>query len=104
MKSIKVSAPGKIHLLGEHSVVYGKPAILAAIDKRCFVELTPRKDKKIEIISKEAQFSENVDEKIILKKIKQARKIWDVYNKSKKISILQSLTKNPSDYLVIIMG
>ncbi len=31
---IKVSAPGKIHLIGEHSVVYGKPAILAAINLR----------------------------------------------------------------------
>ncbi len=46
MKKIKVSAPGKIHLMGEHSVVYGKPALLAAINKRVFVELVPRKDKK----------------------------------------------------------
>ena len=31
-KSIIVSAPGKIHLLGEHTVVYGKPAILATVN------------------------------------------------------------------------
>jgi mevalonate kinase len=31
---ITVSVPGKIHLLGEHSVVYGKPALLSAIDLR----------------------------------------------------------------------
>lgn len=37
--SITVSAPGKLHLLGEHSVVYGKPAILAAVNKRCTVTL-----------------------------------------------------------------
>jgi len=36
---ITVSAPGKIHLLGEHSVVYGKPALLASIDRRLFVTL-----------------------------------------------------------------
>lgn len=37
--SITVSAPGKIHLLGEHAVVYGKPALLAAVDKRVYVRI-----------------------------------------------------------------
>ncbi|MBU1031603.1 mevalonate kinase [Patescibacteria group bacterium] len=32
--ALTVSAPGKIHLLGEWSVVWGKPAILAAVDLR----------------------------------------------------------------------
>ena len=50
-QTITVSAPGKIHLMGEHAVVYGKPALLAAIDKRCLVELTKRDDKKIVLIA-----------------------------------------------------
>ncbi len=44
---IKVSAPGKIHISGEHSVVYGQPALISAIDKRVIVKLAARKDSKI---------------------------------------------------------
>jgi mevalonate kinase len=34
---ITVSVPGKIYLMGEHAVVYGKPALLCAINKRLTV-------------------------------------------------------------------
>lgn len=34
---ITFSAPGKIHLLGEHVVVYGKPALLATVDLKVTV-------------------------------------------------------------------
>src|SRR3989344_7004908 len=39
---ISYSAPGKIHLLGEHSVVYGKPALLTTIDLRVTVSVILR--------------------------------------------------------------
>lgn len=42
---ITISAPGKIHLLGEHVVVYGKPALLSAIDKRLYVKVQSAKRK-----------------------------------------------------------
>ncbi len=38
---ITVSAPGKIHLLGEHMVVYGKPALLTTVDLRVTITLKP---------------------------------------------------------------
>lgn len=42
MKSITVSAPGKLMLLGEHAVVYGRPCIVTAVGQRmkATVELT----------------------------------------------------------------
>lgn len=66
-----VSAPGKIHLLGEHVVVYGKPALIAAIDKRLYATIKIKKPK-IKI---------NSDDKLIKKSIqvfKNAFKIKDL--------------------------
>ena len=50
MKSI-ASAPGKIILFGEHFVVHGTPAILAAIDKRVTVTSTFTENKILKINS-----------------------------------------------------
>jgi len=50
LKSI-ASAPGKIILFGEHFVVHGTPAILAAIDKRVTVTTTFTENKTIKVDS-----------------------------------------------------
>jgi len=50
LKSI-ASAPGKIILFGEHFVVHGTKAILAAIDKRVTVTSTFTEDKTIKVNS-----------------------------------------------------
>jgi mevalonate kinase len=47
MKKVTVSAPGKVHLMGEHAVVYGKPAMLAAIDMRMWVSVESADDKTV---------------------------------------------------------
>jgi len=41
---VTVSSPGKIHFMGEHAVVHGKPALLAAVNLRLFVTITPGDD------------------------------------------------------------
>ena len=47
----KASAPGSLMLFGEHAVLQGKLALACAIDKRVTVELTPRNDDVIQIVS-----------------------------------------------------
>lgn len=44
---IIASAPGSIMVTGEHAVVYGHRAIVAAVDQRITITLTPRKDETI---------------------------------------------------------
>jgi mevalonate kinase len=44
---IIASAPGKIILSGEHAVVYGYPALVAAIDKRISVDLSRNNEQTI---------------------------------------------------------
>lgn len=47
---IRLSAPGKIHLLGEHAVVYGKPALLSAINLRVTVTIGEKKSDNLFIL------------------------------------------------------
>lgn len=48
---VTASAPGKAILFGEHSVVYGKPAIALAVNKKAQVQLEPKEgdDVRVEI-------------------------------------------------------
>lgn len=104
MKKIIVSAPGKLHLLGEHVVVYGKPAIITAVNKRCLVTIVPRKDKKIEIVSLNLRKNIITAEKEIIAKTKGAQTKWEDYIKTNNIALLKSITSNPLDFPVIIIG
>jgi len=59
MKQLKVeaTAPGKMILFGEHSVVYRGPAVVLAIDRRARVVAEPRDDEKIFIDADDLGFS-----------------------------------------------
>lgn len=101
---IRVSAPGKIILLGEHSVVYGRPAIIAAVNKRCFVELTARSDKKIIISCKNYGLEIITNAEQLEDKFNKAQKDWDLVKCNNDVELLKLITKDPVDYPKIIIG
>ena len=108
MKSIKkkttASAPGKTHLLGEHVVVYGKPALLTAVGLRCNILITPHNFKKIEVSSRELNQSSSFDLEEVFSITTKAQKTWENYIKTQDINLLTSITANKLHYPVIAIG
>lgn len=65
---IKVSAPGKLLLLGDHAVIYGYPCIVTAVDKRLYVE---------------AEMINNSENQIVAPQVKESRFVLETIAKFK---------------------
>lgn len=57
---IQASAPATLMLTGEHAVLHGYPALVAALDQRLTVSLTPRKDTLFTIQSDLGHYEGNI--------------------------------------------
>lgn len=101
---IKVSAPGKVHLTSAHIVVYGKPAILCAVDLRVVVSIEEKKQKG-KIIIKSNFFDKDIktNNKEIIEYTKLARDSWVKFSKTNRIEEIKSLTK-PDNFVKITIG
>jgi mevalonate kinase len=79
VRPLAVSAPGKLILMGEHAVVYGRPALVAAIDLRLKVRLS-RADPHCVILDLPALgHSEHLSWKEVRAYAAAARERWSGY-------------------------
>lgn len=53
---VKVSAPGKLMLFGDHAVVHGRPCIVTSVEHRISVSLEKRGDNKIVLNAPDVNF------------------------------------------------
>ncbi|MBI4018294.1 MAG: mevalonate kinase [Candidatus Aenigmarchaeota archaeon] len=88
----KVSAPGKVHLIGEHAVVYGEPAIIAAVGRRTTVAV----EKSGSFIYSDSRFGNRNEfsREEALEKAAEAQRLWKDCFEKKNFSELFSFIKN----------
>ena len=98
---VTVSAPGKVHLIGEHSVVYGEPAIIAAIDKRCFVNAT----KNADLIVKTPEAESIYDINEVTYFVNELRNLWHKCADKKDFSeMFETMKEDPFNLVKATVG
>ena len=95
---VLVSAPSKVHLIGEHAVVYGHPAIIAAVGKRIYIKA----EKSDKVILRDARFKSRHEWTI--KEVKEAsqkaKELWKQCVEKSNYSQLIEWAKDSESYKI----
>ena len=78
---VRVSAPGKTILMGEHAAVYGRPALVAAVDRRLAVEIAPGRVRGVRLELPQIGVEETVGWPEIRRDCRKARELWRAYDR-----------------------
>src|SRR3989344_3010803 len=102
---VTVSAPGKCIMIGEHAVVYGEPAIIAAISKRTTVTCT--KDAKVRYFDTRFDTEGNVwNVADVLSSARNTLHLWETCTSAKNFSpLFEHIKKNRyAEYRKAVVG
>jgi len=98
---VTVSVPGKVHLIGEHAVVYREPAILAAIGMR--IAVGARKTDSVRVSDREMGPDLEWPVRECKEAAEKAQRLWEEGNKKKDFSGVFSLVKG-SNFKKVAIG
>ena len=99
---VRASAPGKVHLIGEHAVVYSEPAIIAAIGKRSWVEAEKHTKVRVYARNQNAKVEWLVDD--VIDSAVQARAMWMKGFETKNFSSLFRFVKDGQNFKKVAIG
>ena len=92
--NVTVSAPGKLILSGEHSIVYGYPALLTAVDKRCRVKLVAT--HRPAIVIRDEHFGDKTYSVAQVSRFAQAAdRAWQEFDRTNTIAKLGFIKRDP---------
>lgn len=74
---VRTSAPGKLILMGEHSVVYGRPALVVALDRRVRARLEVRDGDRVELRLPDLDHRDETRWREIIDYAGRARRRWE---------------------------
>lgn len=78
-RPVAVSAPGKLILMGEHAAVYGRPALIAAIDLRLTARFSPQSGREVHLDLPGLGHSESTTWEDLRAYARATRDRWDRY-------------------------
>ena len=81
MEGVTVTAPGKLILMGEHAAVYGRPALIAAVDLWMHVSIAPRTSTGVALHLPDLDHEEVTDWPSIQDYTNRVRQRWKQYQR-----------------------
>ena len=100
-----VSVPGKLILMGEHAVVYHRPALVAAVDLRLRVTLADRETEGVHIRLPQVGVDEHVSWGTVLEYARHSREKWREFSRHPSSSAFQEVRGvDPAHVVKIALG
>ncbi|MDP9120031.1 MAG: hypothetical protein M3O15_01465 [Acidobacteriota bacterium] len=109
-RAVGVSAPGKLILMGEHAAVYGRPALVAAVDLRLRVALTPvatgsAETSGIELDLPQLPHREHLSWVALRDYARTAEESWQAYSRKPCLAAFQRLRgDDPAHVVKVALG
>lgn len=100
MRLVRVSAPGKLILIGEHAAPYGCPAVTSALELRCTVSVTPCASGNIELILPTLHWRKTYASSEVLAYSREMRARWQRYDQRPTPDTTLALHSGDADHLV----